>query len=64
MIGIKHVYTSAYRPSTNVQVERFNSTLSDSLTMLSVTGKNGTSLLALPVVHLTPMFIPALDLPR
>jgi hypothetical protein len=40
MIGIKHVYTSAYRPSTNGQVERFNSTLSDSLTMLSATGKD------------------------
>jgi transposase InsO family protein len=38
MLGIKHVYTSAYRPSTNGQVERFNATLADTLAVL--TNKN------------------------
>jgi Integrase core domain/Chromo (CHRromatin Organisation MOdifier) domain len=40
MFGIKHVYTSAYRPSTNGQVERFNATLADSLTILSTSEKD------------------------
>jgi transposase InsO family protein len=35
MPGIKHVYTSAYRPSTNGQVERFNATLADTLVVLT-----------------------------
>jgi Integrase core domain len=35
MLGVKHVYTSAYRPSTNGQVERFNSTLADTLVVLT-----------------------------
>jgi transposase InsO family protein len=39
MLGIKHVYTSAYRPSTNGQVERFNATLADGLTILSANDK-------------------------
>jgi hypothetical protein len=40
MLGIKHVCTSAYRPSTNGQVERFNATLADSLTILSSNEKD------------------------
>jgi hypothetical protein len=40
MLGIKHVYTSAYRPSTNGQVERFNATLADSLSVLSSNDKD------------------------
>jgi hypothetical protein len=40
MLGIKHVYTSAYRPSINGQVERFNATLADSLTILSSNEKD------------------------
>ena len=35
MLGVKHVYTSAYRPSTNGQVERFNATLADTLVVLT-----------------------------
>ena len=35
ILGIKHVYTSAYRPSTNGQVERFNATLADTLVVLT-----------------------------
>ena len=34
ILGIKHVYTSDYRPSTNGQVERFNATLADTLVVL------------------------------
>ena len=40
MLGIKHVYTSAYRPSTNGQVERFNATLADSMSILSASDKD------------------------
>jgi Integrase core domain len=40
ILGIKHVYTYAYRPSTNGQVERFNATLTDSLTLLCSNEKN------------------------
>jgi transposase InsO family protein len=40
MFVIKHVYTSSYRPSTNGQVERFNATLVDSLTILSTSEKD------------------------
>ena len=40
MFGIKHVYTSAYRTSTNGQVERFTSTLTDSLTILGASDKD------------------------
>jgi transposase InsO family protein len=64
MIGIKHVYTSAYRPSENGQVERFNSTLSDSLTMLSATGKDWDHSVGLACFSFTPLLIPARDLPR
>jgi transposase InsO family protein len=35
ILGVKHVLTSAYRPSTNGQFERWNSTLVDSLTHLA-----------------------------
>ena len=35
ILGVKHVFTSAYRPSTNGQVERWNATLVDSLTHLA-----------------------------
>ena len=35
MLGVKHVYTSVYRPSTNGQVERFNATLADTLVVLT-----------------------------
>jgi transposase InsO family protein len=35
MLGVKHVYISAYRPSTNGQVERFNATLADTLVVLT-----------------------------
>jgi transposase InsO family protein len=31
-LGVKHVFTSAYRPTTNGQVERWNKTLVDTLT--------------------------------
>jgi transposase InsO family protein len=31
VLGVKHVFTSAYRPTTNGQVERWNATLADSL---------------------------------
>jgi Integrase core domain/Integrase zinc binding domain len=40
MLGIKHVYTSSYGPSTNGQIERFNATLADSLTILSASDKD------------------------
>lgn len=32
VLGVKHVFTSAYRPTTNGQVERWNATLVDTLT--------------------------------
>ena len=35
ILGVKHLFTSAYRPSTNGQVERWNATLVDSLTQLA-----------------------------
>jgi transposase InsO family protein len=35
MLGVNHVYTSAYRPSTNGQVERFNATIADTLVVLT-----------------------------
>jgi hypothetical protein len=36
VLGVKHVFTSAYRPSTNGQVERWNATLVDMLTHLAL----------------------------
>jgi transposase InsO family protein len=35
VLGVKHVFASAYRPSTNGQVERWNATLVDMLTHLA-----------------------------
>jgi transposase InsO family protein len=35
VLGVKHVFTSAYRPTTNGQVERWNATLVDMLTHLT-----------------------------
>jgi transposase InsO family protein len=35
ILGIRHVFTSAYRPETNGQVERWNATLVDMLAQLS-----------------------------
>jgi hypothetical protein len=35
VLGVKHVFTSAYRPSTNGQVERFNATLVDCIAHLT-----------------------------
>jgi hypothetical protein len=35
MFGVKQVYTSAYHPSTNGKVERFNATLADTLVVLT-----------------------------
>jgi transposase InsO family protein len=32
VLGVKHVFTSAYRPTTNGQVERCNATLVDTIT--------------------------------
>jgi transposase InsO family protein len=32
ILGIKHVFTSPYRPSTNGQTERWNATLEDTIT--------------------------------
>ena len=35
VLGVKQVFTSAYRPTTNGQVERWNATLVDALAMLA-----------------------------
>jgi hypothetical protein len=35
VLGVKHVFTSAYRPTTNGQVERWNATLADTVAHLS-----------------------------
>jgi transposase InsO family protein len=35
ILGVKHVFASAYRPSTNGQVERWNATLVDTLTHMT-----------------------------
>jgi Integrase core domain len=35
VLGVKHVFTSAYRPTTNGQVERWNASLVDMLTHLT-----------------------------
>jgi transposase InsO family protein len=35
VLGVKQVFTSAYRPTTNGQVERWNATLADAIAMLT-----------------------------
>jgi transposase InsO family protein len=39
ILGVRQVFTSAYRPATNGQIERWNATLADALTHLE-TEKN------------------------
>jgi hypothetical protein len=36
VLGVKHVFTSAYRPATNGQVERWNATLVDALAHIAM----------------------------
>jgi transposase InsO family protein len=36
VLGVRHVFTPAYRPTTNGQVERWNATLVDSIAQLAV----------------------------
>ena len=57
MLGVKHVYTSVYRPSTNGQVERFDATLADTLVVLTKRTKDWDKAIGLachaynPTVH-------------